>query len=252
MHPLLDRPKPYILAHRGASDLAPENTLAAFTAAVEAGADIIETDLWFTADGELVCHHDATLKRMTGQTGRVDQTAARRVTALPIQSRLGLRWQSERIPTLAQALDAIPMSVMLAVELKDPRFAQRAWAEKLARLVEARIEQRQVVALAFHRPRLDGVLRACPSFPTGYISVLEPMPVEHSQILGPFWPVLYANPGYVASAHRQGQWVCPLDTRPGKRLAHYLRLEVDAVMSNNPAALRVQIDQLGAAAEACR
>ncbi|MFN8473553.1 MAG: glycerophosphodiester phosphodiesterase family protein [Anaerolineae bacterium] len=248
MHPLFDRPKPYILAHRGASDLAPENTVAAFAAAVEAGADIIETDLWFTADGELVCHHDATLERMTGQMGRVDQMPARRVTSLPIQSRLGMRWQSERIPTLAQALDAIPMSVMLAVELKDPRFAQRAWAEKLVRQVEARIERRQVVALAFNRRRLDTVLRVCPSFPTGYISVVEPIPVDHAQILGPFWPVLYANPGYVAQAHRQGQWVCPLDTQPGKRLARYLKLGVDAVMSNNPAALRVQIDQLSAAA----
>ncbi len=246
MHPLFDRPKPYILAHRGASDVAPENTLAAFTTAVEAGADIIETDLWFTGDGELVCHHDATVKRMTGQPGRINQMTVQDVTSLPIRSRLGAQWHDQRIPTLAQTLDAIPMTVMLAVELKDPRFAQEGWAVKLVRQVENRIERQQIVALAFDRRRLDTVLRVCPSFPIGYISVLELLPVKHAQILGPFWPVLYVNPGYVAHAHRRGQWVCPLDPRPEKRLTRYLQLGVDAIMSNNPAALRAQIDKLAA------
>ena len=71
-HPLAGRARPYIMAHRGDSDHAPENTRAAFRLAAEAGADIIETDLWFTTDGHLVCHHDATLERMTGDRNAVE------------------------------------------------------------------------------------------------------------------------------------------------------------------------------------
>ncbi|MFN8498842.1 MAG: glycerophosphodiester phosphodiesterase [Anaerolineae bacterium] len=228
--------------------LRPENTLAAFTAAVQAGADIIETDLWFTADGRpgLSPRCDAQAHRPDGGPRRPDGGAAHGLAA--DQSPMGARWQSEHIPTLAEALAVIPMGVMLAVELKGPAFCPARLGRKLVRLVETRIEQRQIVALAFQRPRLDAMLRACLAS-TGYISVIEPIPVAHSRILGPFWPTLYASGLCPSRAHRQGQWVCRWIRDPEKRLARYLRLGVDAVAGNNPAALRVQIDQLVASAD---
>ncbi len=63
------RLRPLIMAHRGASNDAPENTLASFALALKQGADVLETDLRFTRDNELVLMHDATVERTTNGTG---------------------------------------------------------------------------------------------------------------------------------------------------------------------------------------
>ena len=64
------RRKPLVVAHRGASNVLPENTLASFALRLEQGADVLETDLRFTKDGEIVLFHDATLERMTEGAAR--------------------------------------------------------------------------------------------------------------------------------------------------------------------------------------
>lgn len=249
MPAIFDRPKPYIMAHRGASDLAPENTLSSFRLALEAGADIIETDLWFTRDGEIVCHHDATVTRMTGHPGRVDQLTQSEIQSLSIRSRFGERFAGEHIPTLAELLEILPDSVLLAVELKDPRFADPAWAKRLAQQVAARVATQNVVAISFHQRLLRGLRAADPDFPIGHIAVVEPFPIREVDVFGVFWPLLLINPGYVAWAHRRGKWVCPLDSAPHKRLRWYLRMGVDAILTNDPAATRALIGQLAAAGQ---
>ena len=73
MNHLLDLPRPLIMAHRGDAVHAPENTFAAFGLALDRGAQLLETDLWFTQDGVLVCHHDRTLDRTTDGTGAIPE-----------------------------------------------------------------------------------------------------------------------------------------------------------------------------------
>lgn len=243
MPQLLNRPKPYLLAHRGAPDCAPENTLGSFRLALTAEPEIVETDLWFTRDGELVCHHDPTVERMTGQPGRLSDMTLREVQALPIRSRFDAEYPDEHIPSLAEVLDFLPLHVLLGVELKDPKFAEPAWAGRLVRQVADRVAAQEVVALSFHRRHLDGLKRAEPAFPTGYLAVYDPRPPKSADVLGPFWPLLLANPRYVATAHDRGQWVCPLDPDAHRRLGWYFRLGVDAVMSNHPVAMRNLLEQ---------
>lgn len=240
----MGRPKPYIMAHRGASDLAPENTLAAFRRAVADGADLIETDLWLTRDGVLVCHHDETLTRLTGHPGRLPDLSLAEVQAHRIRSRFDDRYPDERIPTLEELLAAVPPHVILAVELKDPRFADPAWAARLAHLAAERVAARTIFAISFHRDYLDGLRAVDPAFPTGHIATREPLPIQPVDVLGPYWPLIFANPLYVAWAHRLGKWVCPLDPGLHRRLGWYLRLGVDAVLTNDPAATRARIEAL--------
>jgi glycerophosphoryl diester phosphodiesterase len=96
---------PLSLAHRGDWSGAPENTLAAFAAAEHAGADLIELDIRLTADGELAVVHDPTLERVWGLPQAVAETGLPEVRAL----RLG----GHGIPTLAEALDAVSIGVMV-------------------------------------------------------------------------------------------------------------------------------------------
>src|SRR5688572_30548440 len=107
-----------IVAHRGASFEAPENTLAALRRAWELGAESSEIDVRLSADGAVVLMHDDTTER-TGAVDRAvrDQTLAE-LRALDVGAWKAPGYRGERIPTLAEALDATPPGRMLFVELK--------------------------------------------------------------------------------------------------------------------------------------
>jgi glycerophosphoryl diester phosphodiesterase len=233
------------MAHRGDSDHAPENTLAAFRLAAAAGADIIETDLWFTADGHLVCHHDETLERMTGDPRRVNEVPLAEIQRLPIRSRFAADHPAERIPTLAAVLAQVPPAIFLALELKDPRFgADPQAAATLVVAIAERIAARTVFVISFDLGRVLRVKAAAPACRGGHISLRNPLPTQPTEFLGPHWPLLALNPLYVRLAHRRGQWVCPLDPDLDRRLARYLALGVDAVLTNDPAGTRARIEAL--------
>lgn len=92
----------YVAAHRGSSADLPENTMAAFRAAVEAGVDQIETDIRMSKDGELVLIHDATVDRTTNGTGRVHDMTFAELRALDAGKIRGMEGQGHRIPTLKE------------------------------------------------------------------------------------------------------------------------------------------------------
>ncbi len=233
------------MAHRGDSDHAPENTPAAFQLAVEAGADIIETDLWFTADGHLVCHHDATLERMTGDPRPVSAVTLAEIQALRVRSRFADRFPDERIPTLAEVLAGMSPRILLALELKDPRFATADAAQALAGAIAERIGARSVFAISFQLERVKQLKAVAPGCPTGHISIHNPLPTQPTELLGPYWTLLKLNPFYVRLAHRRGQLVCPLDPDLNRRLPRYIEMDVDAVLTNDPGGTRAAIARLG-------
>jgi glycerophosphoryl diester phosphodiesterase len=113
-----------IVAHRGASGHAPENTIEAFRMAVEMGADAVETDVHLTADGQLALIHDETLDRTTDRGGRVadltmgDIAAADAGHAFERGGEHPYRRKGLRVPTLPQLLEWLPDSVGLVVEIK--------------------------------------------------------------------------------------------------------------------------------------
>ena len=102
-------PAQEIIAHRGYSAAAPENTLAAFTLAWESGVDCCELDLHLSSDAEIVVIHDKNTERTCGANHLVAATPARVLTALDAGSWKHPQWHRERIPTLAEALATLPL-----------------------------------------------------------------------------------------------------------------------------------------------
>jgi glycerophosphoryl diester phosphodiesterase len=94
-----------IIAHRGASGNAPENTLAAFRKAVALGATFIETDLQLSRDARFVAIHDATVNRTTNGHGAVHDMALADLRKLDAGSWFGSEFAGERIPTLEEILE---------------------------------------------------------------------------------------------------------------------------------------------------
>ena len=107
-----------IIAHRGASDDAPENTVAAFQLGWEQKADACELDIRLTKDGRIVAIHDSTTRRTARVSGRVSAHTFEMLRTLDAGSWKGAQWQDERIPTLEEALATVPDGKRLFVEIK--------------------------------------------------------------------------------------------------------------------------------------
>ncbi len=107
-----------IIAHRGASYDAPENTVAAFKLGWKQKADAVELDIWLSKDGKIVCIHDENTKRVAGVDKPVaDQTLAE-LRALDPGSWKGSKWKGEKLPTLDEVLALIPDDKRLVIEIK--------------------------------------------------------------------------------------------------------------------------------------
>jgi len=108
-----------LIAHRGASGHAPENTLAAFRKAVTLGASFIETDLQLTRDARLVAIHDETVNRTTNGKGAVHDLTLAELRRLDAGSWFGSEFAGERIPTIEEILDfAKKYDVIFYLEMK--------------------------------------------------------------------------------------------------------------------------------------
>ena len=115
MH-MLDQP--LIIAHRGASARAPENTLAAFQLAWECDADGIEGDFRLTRDGHIVCLHDATTKRTGDVDLRVAESTLEELRRVDVGRWKGEAWRGEHIATLEEVLAILPENKQFFLEVK--------------------------------------------------------------------------------------------------------------------------------------
>jgi len=171
----------FVVAHRGASRRAPENTLEAFRLAVELGADAVELDVHLTSDGQLAVIHDETLQRTTGRPGRVaDMTmdAIREADAggtfSPAAEEHPFAGRGLTVPTLAEVLDWLPADIGLVVEIK-PRAAADAVVAAVSDHA-ARSDDRLTV-ISFDEAAIERVRELDSGIRTGYLLVPS-QPIE--------------------------------------------------------------------------
>lgn len=144
----------YIVGHRGASHAAPENTLAAFDLAWQENADGIEGDFRLTADGQVVCIHDADTQRTTGQKLVVAESTLADLQVLDAGSWKDAKYASERMPTLRQVIDILPDKKLLFIELKTGPEIVPAMQRVLS---TADVPLEQLIVIAFDQE----VIRKC-------------------------------------------------------------------------------------------
>jgi glycerophosphoryl diester phosphodiesterase len=110
--------RPLVIAHRGASTVAPEHTIPAYEAAVEAGADALELDVHFSADDQLVVIHDPSLERTTDGRGVVREHTVPQLKRLDAGGWFGRRSRGQRIQTLSEVLERFRDRAGFGIELK--------------------------------------------------------------------------------------------------------------------------------------
>jgi glycerophosphoryl diester phosphodiesterase len=240
---------PSTVAHRGASGLAPENTLAAVRAAVALGADAVEVDLHRTGDGALVVVHDHTLTRTTdiarrlpGRAGcRVGELTHDEVRALDAGSWFSPSYAGERVPLLTEVLDLLRGSgTGLLLEVKDPASYPGIEADVATALREASTggspTGRHVVVESFDHASMLRLKQIVPSVPVGLLGApprrLLPRLAGWADQVNP--AARWLRRCYVDAVHDAGLDCQPWTVDDPAAMARLAHLGVDGVITNRP------------------
>jgi glycerophosphoryl diester phosphodiesterase len=242
------RPEVLVIAHRGDSKVAPENTLPAFASAVKAGADLVELDYYHSADGIPVVFHDAELDRATnavrlwgGEKIKLNSKSLAELKLLDAGSWFGPKFSGTRIPTLDEALDTIQAGSLTLIERKGGEPATCIELLKQKKLLD------QVVVQAFDWDYLTGCHQIAPDLVLAALSDKECTPEKLDQIaktgariVG--WEDKFTNDQSIAAIHARGwkAWVWTVDDP--KRIDQLVKAKVDGIITNRPALARQTIN----------
>lgn len=247
---------PDIVAHRGASHDAPENTLAAFRLAWQQDADAIEGDFHLSKDGRVVCIHDASTKRTADRDLKVAESTLAELQKLDVGSRKAPEYAGERIPTLEDVLATVPAGKRIFIEIKcGPEILPGI--EKA--LLAARLKPEQAVIICFKADIIAAAKKRLPdrkamwltSLPKGKTgdnrspaakSVLAEL--DRIEADGVDCNAQAGIEKDFAQALRQAGREFHIWTVDSPAVAkHFAQLGVDSITTNRPAFLREQLGQ---------
>ncbi|MFD9600169.1 glycerophosphodiester phosphodiesterase [Streptomyces sp. NPDC056708] len=261
-----------VIAHRGASDDAPEHTLAAYRKAIEDGADALECDVRLTADGHLVCVHDRRVNRTSNGRGAVSALELSELAALdwgswkdreesespdwdPVPGELTSVLTLERLLELVAETRAAGRPLQLAIETKHPTRWAGQVEERLLHLLK-RFEldvppaegPSPVRIMSFSARSLHRIQAASPTLPTVYLmQFVSPrlrdgrLPAG-ARIAGPGMRIVRSHPDYIERLHRAGHRAHVWTVNEPEDVELCIDLGVEAIITNRP---KQVLSQLG-------
>ncbi len=249
--------KPFIIAHRGSSANAPENTLAAFQKAIDEQADGIEFDVRLAKDGVPVIFHDATLKRLAKIKNRVDDFTAEELSRVDVgswfnrafPSKNNQAFSAETIPTFARLLEFLrDYQGLIYVELKGKREAMPALAGAICELIEKSELQSKIIVKSFKLEAIRIVKERSPEIRTAalfepkILTILgkEKRILEEAKSVGADEISLHysmATRKFVQRARENNFTIVIWTANNPKWVKRSLDYGIDAVITNHPAAL---------------
>ncbi len=235
-----------IIAHRGASAVAPENTLAAIARAADLGARSVELDVMLSADGVPVIIHDTDLARTTNGTGPVAALAFEQLARLDAGSWFGAAFAGERIPSLADAITLIlSRNLSLNLEIKPSPGEDRATATRAIELLAADWPEGAALVLSSASIEALAVARdAAPHWRRGLIADVPP----------PDWRELLADlgcaslhcaastatPSLIEAVHAAGHRLLAYTVNRPATAATLFKYGADGIFTDDPAAMIAQ------------
>ena len=218
----------WVIAHRGCSATHPENTMAAFKAAVEANADFIELDVHITGDGNVVVIHDAELKRTTDSEGNVEDMALADIRKADAGSWKDASFAGEKVPTLEEVFQEIPIGVKVEIKSEGEEICRR-----VLEIVKAADALDRVVISSFSEDNLRRLSVLEPESQRLWLNGCEPKRVMClTQLAGPDYRDL--RPGFVVEMHELSLGVWPWTVDRPEEIAMMLEMGVDGIISNRP------------------
>jgi len=240
--------KPVVVAHRGASGIAPENTLSSIRRALEIGARMVEIDVHTTSDGEIVVMHDPDVSRTTDGSGLISGMSLAQMRRLDAGSWFGPEFRGEAVPTLDEALDLVGGSADLCIEVKSASPRQ-----VIGKVLEHRYLEHAII-FDFNHPRLYEAKKLQPgvralALGVSHDSLTSVDPGLCNAVGCPFSKV---DGELVEKAHRLGLAVFVYTVNQADEMRRLAVLGVDAIITNLPQLALEVLHQRGPAGEAYR
>jgi glycerophosphoryl diester phosphodiesterase len=236
-----------IVAHRGASDFAPENTMAAFRKAVLMNADYIEFDVQLSKDGRPVVIHDRTVDRTTNGTGKVRGLTYAELRRLDAGSWFNPSYAGEKIPSLDEVLDAFIGKIGLLIELKaQDRLSgiERKVADALPARNMHMLKGDAVIVQSFD---FVSIRRFHAILPTVPVAVLTSAPRQHTDTMLETFRTFahYVNPNFIYAdkplmdrIHSLGMRAIAWTVNKPRIAARLRKAGIDGIITNDPAGLQ--------------
>lgn len=247
MQNILQLSRPAVVAHRGASAYAPENTLAAFRLAVEQGADAVELDAKLTRDGEVIVIHDQTVNRTTGGTGVVREMTLAQLKALDAGALFDPKYTGEPVPTLEEVFQAVGGKVVINVEITNYTSPTDALPDRIVDLIRKYRLEEWILFSSFHPLNLLRVRRKLPAVPAALLTQAGPAGRLLRGGLGRVFSPHWFHPYYtdvsaesLAQEHRRGRKVNVWTVNAAEDIRRLSRWGIDGIITDDPLlALRV-------------
>ncbi|RKG96647.1 glycerophosphodiester phosphodiesterase [Corallococcus sp. CA053C] len=242
-----------LLAHRGASADAPENTLEAFTEAVRQGADGVELDAMACGSGEVVVCHDERLERLAGQPWEVRTTPWWKLSRADVGTSLG--FAPARIPLLEDVLDALPAHFLVNIELKCDRVDDGGLVASVARLVRERKLAERVVVSSFNPLCLFRLAAVAPTLRRGFLIDPDKAWAPQAYVVSPLVSSHSVHPSHeactperLAAWHEAGLRVAAWTVDDPRRARALRELGVSYLITNRPGRVREALRDVAPAA----
>lgn len=234
-----------VLAHRGASAYAPENTLAAFQLAIEQQADWLELDVQQTRDGHLVVFHDLRMERTTNGAGPLRDLTLAQIQALDAGSWFGPQFAGERVPSFEDVLTlAAQHNIRVFPEIKDPRLYPGIEERMAAAIAAAGYEDRAIVQ-SFDMTSLSRLRAVNPHLKLAALyttsSPLRGDPPAGVTVVGPPWEILANEPNLVRDIHAGGRQVVVWSVDSATAVQPLVAARVDGIITGRPDVIRAAL-----------
>lgn len=246
------RPRPLIIAHRGASAECPENTLASVRRAWEVDADAVEIDVHPTGDGRALVIHDATTSRTTGKDFVVSATTSAILRELDAGAWKSVAFAGEKLPFLEEVLDTVPRGKLLFVELK----GDLATIPPVAKVLHETKTTEGIVLISFNLEMLKQMKRDFPSLPAYWLRSTVKDATSGAYLPHPkeWWEqaaqagldgidVHYAglHPAFIAAAKKKGLKVFVWTVNDVAKAEELSRMGVDGITTDKPRELLTKL-----------
>jgi glycerophosphoryl diester phosphodiesterase len=239
------RDRPLVIAHRGASAVAPQNTLAAFRRALELGADGVELDVHLSADGVPVVMHNFEVDELTDGAGKVTDKTLAELKELDAGSKFAPQFAGERIPTLAEVFEALDGKLLVNVELKDISSSGVGLEAPVVEVVRKYGMEKKVLFSSFNPFTLRRIRPHARDIPSGLL-VAHDLPAQLRRAwLGPFTPHEARHPDAEMTDERLVRWCRARKLRVNvwtvndpAEMQRLIALGVDGIITDVPDVLR--------------
>ncbi len=233
-----------IIAHRGASAYAPENTMAAFAKGVEMGADYIEFDVQMSKDGIPIIIHDNSLDRTTNGSGHISAYTLEELKTLDAGSWFGKEFAGETIPTFDEVLDQFGGKINILIELKYPELypgieEKVAHALKEYNLVKTNSDE--IIIQSFNHASVKKSKELLPEIPHGVLVGKDWKYVSDTQLEEFATYAYYFNPYFkiataelVERVHLANMTMFPYTIKNQSDANKLYKLDVDGIITDYP------------------